>query len=225
MIIGTYCDGDRCRPLTVNREILQSSTTTTIISNLLSITTTTIYKQINNRQNETTGFIRTLIAIAIAITLFFILILLIITIVIKSHRFDVPSTSFEDKVSSSSFAQSTSTATSTDSPININYPHQIKQQQQQRTMLSIDYENYLKNSPFVQGLVPQTNLTPKFHRQQQTIDEKRRIPLEIRSPSLSRINPFIDHALLTTTEQQLKKKHVQVPKITRLYNGDVLISA
>lgn len=168
-----------------------------------------------NRQNDTKAFIRTLIVIAIAIILFFILIILIITIVIKSNRFRVSSTS-EDKVSSSSFAQSISTAISTDSPTNINYHHQLKS--------SINYENYWNKSTFVQGLVPHTSLTPKFHRQQQTLDEKRRIPLEIRSPSLSRINPFIDHGSLTTNDN-LPKKRTPLPKIKRLQNGDVIISA
>jgi len=114
---------------------------------------------------------------------------------------------------------------STDSSTHINYHHQLKQQQQQiSTIPSIDSENYYKKSTFVQGLVPQTNLTPRFHRQQQTLDEKRRIPLQIRSPSLSRINPFIDHASLTTNEY-LTKQRTPLPKVTRLQNGDVIISA
>ncbi|CAF5092775.1 unnamed protein product, partial [Rotaria socialis] len=75
-------------------------------------------------------------------------------------------------------------------------------------------ENYLPKPPFAHGLVPQTNLSPRFHRQQQTIDDRRRIPLNIRSPSLSRINPFIDHAALTTNEHVTKKRS-PLPKITR----------
>jgi hypothetical protein len=224
-VIGTYCDGNRCRPSTISRQMyekfldkpLLSSRTTTIRNLLLST-----YKQIN-RRNQTTAFIRILIVIAIAIVLFFILIIFIITIIIKSHHFHVPSTSSEDKVSSSSFAQSTSTAISTDSSTNINYHQQLKQQSIS-TIPPIDYETYFKKSTFVHGLVPRTNLTPRFHRQQQTLDEKRRIPLQIRSPSLSRINPFIDHASLTTNEH-LTKKRAPVPKVTRLQNGDVMISA
>ena len=57
------------------------------------------------------------------------------------------------------------------------------------------------------------------------IDERRRIPLHIQSPSLSRINPFIDHASLTTNEHANKKTRTNLPKVTRLQNGDVIISA
>ncbi|CAF4228342.1 unnamed protein product, partial [Rotaria sp. Silwood2] len=125
--------------------------------------------------------------------------------------------------SSSSFAQSTSTATSADSPINIDYHHQLKQQPIS-TVISSNYDTYLTKSTFVHGLVPQTNLSPRFHRQQKTIDERRRIPLHIRSPSLSRINPFIDHGSLTTNEH-LTKKRAPLPKVTHLKNGNVIISA
>jgi hypothetical protein len=227
-IIGTYCDGDRCRPSTVYRQIYEEipnepliSSTTTSMHTLLSST----HKQINH-QKPTTVFVRTLIVIAIAILLFFILIMLLVTILIKSHRFRITSTSSEDKVSSSSYAQSTSTAMSNDSPINTNYHHQLEQQQEPSipTMKSIDYKNYLTKTAYVHGLVPQSNLSPRFHRQQQTIDDKRRIPLHIRSPSLSRINPFIDHVALTTNEH-LAKKRSPLPKVTRLQNGDVIILA
>ncbi len=201
--------------------MLFSTTTTKAITirKLLSPT----YKHIN-RRNQTTAFIRTLVVIAIAVILFFILIILIIIIVIKSQRFRVPSTSSEDKVSSSSFAQSISTGFSTDSPTNINYQQQQKQQQSISTLPPINYENYLRKSTFIHGLVPQTNLSPRFHRPQQTLDEKRRVPLHIRSPSLLRINPFIDHASLTTNEH-LTKQRGPLPKVTHLKNGDVIISA
>jgi hypothetical protein len=219
-IIGTFCDGTQCRPSTISRQIYEEfpnqpllSSTTTVVYNLLPST----YKQLN-RQNETTAFIRTLIVISIAIILFFILIILIIVILIKSHRFRVSSNSSEDKVSSSSFAQSISTAISTDSPTNMNY------HQQQLPIPSIAYQTYPRKSTFGPGLVPQTNLTPRFHRQQQTLNDKRRAPLQIRSPSLSRINPFIDHASLTTNEH-LTKKRAPLPKVTRLQNGDVIISS
>ncbi len=146
---------------------------------------------------------------------------MIIIIVIKSQRFRVPSTSSEDKVSSSSFAQSISTGFSTDSPTNTNYQ---QQQQPISTLPPINYENYLGTSTFMHSIVPQTNLSPRFHRPQQTLDDKRRAPLHIRSPSLLRINPFIDHASLTTNEH-LAKQRGTLPKITRLKNGDVIISA
>ncbi|CAF1026957.1 unnamed protein product [Rotaria sordida] len=227
---GTYCDGNKCRPSTISRQIHEelfnepflSSTiptqTTSPIYYLLSST----YKH-SNRQHQTTAFIRTLIAIAIAIILFFILVLLIIIIIIKSNRFRVSSKSSEDKISSTSFAQSTSTATSADSPTDIDYHHQLKQQPIS-TVISSNYENYLTRSTFVHGLVPLTNLSPRFNRQQKTIDERRRVPLHIRSPSLSRINPFIDHASLTTNEH-LTKKRSPLPKVTHLKNGDFIISA
>jgi hypothetical protein len=224
---GTYCDGIRCRSSTISRQSYEEtfdqpllSSTTTTIENFLFST----HKQID-RPKHSTVFVRTLIVIVVAIILFFTLIILIITILIKSHRFRITSTSSEDKVSSSSFAHSTSTAISNDSSTNINYHHQLEQQQQPiSTIKSIDYKNYLSKTTYLHGLVPQTNLSPRFHRQQQTIDDRRRIPLNIRSPSLSRINPFVDHAALTTNEQFTKKRS-PLPKVTRLHNGDVIISA
>jgi hypothetical protein len=204
-------------------ETFLSVTSTTPIHNLLSST----YKKIN-RQNQTKAFIRTLIVIGLAIILFFILIVLIIVILIKSHRFRISSTSSEDKVSSSSFAQSISTGISTDLSATMNYHQQQQPPPAISTIISSDYarryENYLTKPIFIHGLVPQTNLTPRFHRQQQVIDERRRIPLHIRSPSLSRIDPFIDHAALTTSEH-IRKKRVPLPKVTHLRNGDVVISA
>ncbi|CAF1123452.1 unnamed protein product [Adineta steineri] len=230
---GTYCDGERCRPSTISRQIhdddeyflsstIMTSTATTSFDNILSST----HKQISPL-NQTTVFIRTLIFITIAIILFFILIILIIIILIRSHRIHASTTPCEDKVSSSSFAQSTSTALSSDSSTNINYHRQSKQQEQQpiSTVTSVSYENILTKSTFVRGLVPETNLSPRFHRQQQTLDEKRRIPLQIRSPSLTRINPFIDHASLTTTNEHSNKKRATIPKVTCLQNGDIIISA
>lgn len=201
-----------------DNDLFLSSTTMTSIHDFLSST----YQQVNP-QNETTVFIRTFIFIAIAMILFFVLIVLIIIIFIRTHRFHVSSTTCEDKVSSSSFAQSTSTALSTDST-NINYHRQLNQQPVS-TITSVSYENILTKSTFVHGLVPQTNLSPRFHRQQQLVEEKRRIPLQIRSPSLTRINPFIDHGALTTTNEDLAKKRSPLPKVTRLQNGDVIISA
>ena len=224
-VIGTFCDGNQCRPLTnlqqihgklLNKSLLSS--TTTSITNFLFST----YKH-TNHQNQTRAFIRTLIFIAIAIILFFTLIILIILIILKSHRLHVSSISSDDKVSSSSFAQSTSTAISTDSPTNINYHHQLKQEPIS-SLISSDYENYLRKSTFVHGLVPQTNLSPRFHRQQQTIDKRRRVPLHVRSPSLSRINPFIDHASLTTSEHLTQTQRSSLPKVTHLQNGDIIIS-
>ncbi|CAF1933002.1 unnamed protein product [Rotaria magnacalcarata] len=226
-ILGTYCDGNQCRPLAIFRQTHEKlfseipvSSTTTVTSTFSLLSST--YKNLDS-DDQTAAFIRTLIFIAIAIILFFVLIIIIITILIKSRRLRTSSSSLEDKVSSSSFAPSTSTTTSTDSPTHHDYHHQLKQQNI-ATITSSYCENYLPKSPFAHGLVPQTNLSPRFHRQQKTIDDRRRIPLNIRSPSLSRINPFIDHAALTTNEH-ITKKRSPLPKITRLQNGDVLITA
>lgn len=151
---------------------------------------------------------------------------------VKSYRFRASSTSSEDKVSSSSFAQSTSTALSMDLSTN---PTSHYHQQLEPTRASISpitsadsfqhYDNYLSKTGIVHGLVPQTILSPRFHRQQQVLDERRRTPLQIRSPSLSRINPFIDHASLATTKERQGSKRVSSPQVTRLENGDVIISA
>ncbi len=132
---------------------------------------------------------------------------------IKSHRFHLSSSS-EDKVSSSSFAHSTSTGTSTDFHNEI---YQFKPQSFISTDYSRRYENYLTTRPtFIPGLVPQTNLSPRFYRQYQGFDERRRrAPLHIESPSLSSNN----HRLLTTNQR------THLPTITHLKNGDVLISA
>lgn len=186
----------------------------------------------SQRDQQTAIFIRTLIFIAIAIILFFILIILIITMLVKSYRFRASSTSSEDKVSSSSFAQSTSTALSMDLSTN---PTSHYHQQLEPTRASISpitsadsfqhYDNYLSKTGIVHGLVPQAILSPRFHRQQQVLDERRRTPLQIRSPSLSRINPFIDHASLATTKERQGSKRVSSPQVTRLENGDVIISA
>lgn len=205
----------------INELVLPATTaiTTTSIYDMLSST----YKSLNS-DDQTVAFIRTLIFIAISLMIFFILMILIVTILVKSHRLRISSKSSEDKVSSSSFAPSTSTTTSSDSPAQVDYHHQLKQQSIS-TIVSPNYENYVTKSTFVNGLVPQTNLSPRFHRQQKDIDDRRRIPLNIRSPSLSRINPFIDHASLTTTSELSTNKRSPVPKITRLRNGDVLISA
>ncbi|CAF0806420.1 unnamed protein product [Adineta ricciae] len=232
---GTYCDGERCRPLTISRQVYEeeqeliytSTATTSSLQDLVSSTR----KQVNSL-TQTTVFIRTLIFITIAIILFFILIILIIIILIRSHRIHASTTPAEDKVSSSSYAQSTSTALSSDSTTNNNnnnYHHhrQLKQQSKEQTIpsvTSVSYENILAKPAFVRGIVPETNLSPRFHPQQLTIDDKRRIPVQIRSPSLSRINPFIDHASLTTNEHSAKKRS-PLPKVTCLQNGDIIISA
>ena len=188
----------------------------------------------SQRDQQTAIFIRTLIVIAVAIVLFFILIILIIVMLVKSYRFRASSTSSEDKVSSSSFAQSTSTALSMDlSTHPHNHYHQQLEQVPPSTSISPitsadsfqHYDNYLTKTATVHGLIPQTVLSPRFHRQQQVLDERRRAPLQIRSPSLSRINPFIDHASLATTKERQANKRVSSPKVTRLQNGDVIISA
>jgi hypothetical protein len=197
-----------------NGSFLNSNTS---IFNLFSSTT----KQLNQ---TTTSFIRILVIIALISLLFFILIIFIIAILIKSHRFRISSSS-EDKVSSSSFAQSISTAISTDFSNEI---YQFKQQ----PIISIDYsrryENYLTpRPPLIHGLVPQTNLSPRFYRQYQGFDEqrRRRTPVNIQSPSLSSISPFADRGSLTSNKYNNTKRQTHLPIVTRLQNGDVLISA
>lgn len=200
-------------------EYLPNLNSTTSMLNLFSSTT----KQFNHTTN---GFIRILVIIAIISLLFFMLIIFIIAILIKSHRFRISSSS-EDKVSSSSFAQSISTAISTDFCNDI---YQFKQE----PIISLDYsrryENYLTarpSPPFIHGLVPQTNLSPRFYRQYHGFDERRRrrAPVHVQSPSLSSINPYIDHGLLTSNKYNNTKNRTHLPSVARLQNGDVLISA
>ncbi|CAF3963369.1 unnamed protein product [Adineta steineri] len=222
---GTYCNGNRCRPLSISRQIYDylpnesSLTSTTSMFDIFSSTTT---KQI---YPPPMNFFRTLIIVAIASLLFFIFIVFIIAILIKSHRFRVSSFS-EDKISSSSFAPSISTAISTDLSNDI---YQFKQQQ---PTVSLDYsrryDNYLTTrSTYIHGIVPQSNLSPRFYRQYQGFDERRRrrrAPLQIESPSLS----SIDHELLTTKKyihNNNTKTRTHLPIVTHLHNGDVLISA
>jgi hypothetical protein len=157
------------------------------------------------------NFNRILIIIAIASLLFLILIIFIIAILIKLHRFRITS-STEDKVSSSSFAPSTITAISSD------FPSEIYQFKPDKPIISRLYD--------IPGLVPHTNLSPRFHRSyHRGYDERRRIPLHIQSPTLARINPFIDHGLLTIDKHANTKRRTNLPRVTRLQNGDVIISA
>jgi hypothetical protein len=131
-----------------------------------------------------TDFLRILVIIALASLLFFILIIFIIIMLIKTHRFRLSSSS-EDKISSSSFASSASTITSND------YPNDIYQFKSQ----TYDYSQHYYPT-FIPGLVPQTNLSPRFYRSAYQGFNERRIPV-----------------------------HIQSPIITHLQNGDVLISA
>jgi hypothetical protein len=137
-----------------------------------------------------TELIRILVIIAIASLLFFILIIFILAMLIKSHRCHLSSIS-EDKVSSSSFAQSISTAMSAD------FPQEIYQYKPPSNL-----SNHYSKPRLIPGLVPQTNLSPRFYRQ-------RRTPLYIQSPS-------INHGA---------NKRIHRPIITHLKNGDVIISA
>ncbi|CAF1076383.1 unnamed protein product [Rotaria sordida] len=225
---GTICDNNQCRPLTIfqkmNEKIRNESFFSSTISTITLFSSST--KQIHTISNS---FIFILIIITIISLLCFILIISIITILIKTHRCRLLlSSSSEDKVSSSSFAQSTSTAISTD------FSNEIYQFQQ-LPILSTDYskhyENYLITQPkFIHGIVPQTNLSPRFYRHYQGFDKtQRRAPLHIQSPSLSYVNTFIDHGLLTTNTSSYNndniKKRNHLPTITHLQNGDVLISA
>lgn len=172
----------------------------------------------------TTNFLRILILVAITSVLFFVLIMFIITVLIKSHRFRVSSFS-EDKASSSSFAPSVSTAISTDLSNDV---YQFKHQ----PILSSDcprrYEQHVNTKPtFIHGLVPQANLSPRFYRPYQGFDERRRrrVPLQIDSPSLASINPFVDRSLLTSNRYNSMTPHTHLPIVTHLRNGDVLITA
>ncbi|CAF3323453.1 unnamed protein product [Rotaria sp. Silwood2] len=225
---GTICDDNQCRPLTIFQKMYEKIRNESL---LLSTTKSmlTLFSSTRKETNSmTTSFIFILIIITIVSLLCFILIISIITILIKTHRCRLLSSS-EDKVSSSSFAQSTSTAISTD------FSNEIYQFQQ-LPILSTDYsrhyENYLITRPtFIHGILPQTNLSPRFHRHYQGFDKtQRRAPLQIQSPSLSFVNTSIDHGLLTTNKynkdnnDNTKKNH-HLPTITRLQNGDVLISA
>lgn len=158
--------------------------------------------------SPTTNFFRILIIIAILSLLFFILILFIIAMLIKSHRFRL-STLSKDKISSSSFApSSTTTAISADFSNEI---YQFKPQSFISNDYSRRYEDYFSTNPtFIPGLVPQTNLSPRFHRQYQGhYEQQRQRSLHIQSPSLSYIN----------------RKRTHLPTVTHLQNGDVLISA
>ena len=230
---GTFCDGDRCRPATHSRLIVDEplpAFTTPVGRNLSSAFTRV------HRDHRSKAFIRTLMMIAVAILLLFILIILIIVILIKSQRWRSSSTSSEDKASSSSFAPSTSTVLSMDLSTAMNYHHHHQLQLPPRSISTISshestrqYDNYLTRAPFLHGLVPQSSLSSRFHQQQQqqqqpVRDDRRRMPLHIRSPSLARINPFLDHGSLATNEH-LAQQRSSAPKVTRLHNGDVIISA
>lgn len=68
-------------------------------------------------------------------------------------------------------------------------------------------EHYQTGS-FVTGLLPQNSLSPRFYRPQQQFDQ-RRVPMYIQSPSLS----------------FLGQNQMSSPKLTRLENGDILITA
>ena len=173
---------------------------TTSKSNLLSSTI----------QHSPSNFIRILVIIALASLLFCILIIFIIAMLIKTQRFHLPSS--EDKVSSSSFSRSSITATST-----ADFPNEIYQFKPQSILSynhSPPYGNYFPT--FLPGLVPQGNLSPRFYRPYLGHDRRpRRTPVHIQSPSVSSSN----QGLLTTN------RRIHRPTITRLQNGDVLISA
>jgi hypothetical protein len=223
--LGTFCHGNQCRPLSISRQMYD------YLPNELSLNSTSaLFDVFSSTTKETrptaatTSFARILVLIAVAGLLFFILIMFIIAILIKSHRFRVSSFS-EDKVSSSSFAPSISTAMSSDLS---NEVYQFKHQ----PTLSIDYprryEHHVTTKPtFIHGLVPQGNLSPRFYRPYQGFDERyrRRVPLQIESPSLSSVNPFVDRELLTSNRYNNTKACTHLPLVTHLQNGDVLISA
>ena len=160
------------------------------------------------------NFLRTLVIIISTITFFFLLILFLIVMLLKSRRLRLLS-SFEDKVSASSFVQSTSTAISNDFSNDI---YQFKP----RSISNMDYGGFIEQSfrapeAALTGLVPQNNLSPRFYRHHQNFSQ-RRAPLYIQSPSLS--DPH--RSELSTTTQE---PYVSQPRMTHLHNGDVIISA
>lgn len=191
--LGTICDGYQCQSLTVFRQMYDNT------SDLMETSQSILFS--SPMQQARTNFIRILVIITLASLLFCILIIFIIAMLIKTRRFRWPSTS-DDKISSSSFIHSTSTAIS-------NEIYQFKPQ----SILSYDYSqrhgNYFCTRPtYLPGLVPQTNLSPRFSRPYSAFDTHyRRAPVHIQSPSL------------TYTDQGL------FPSIKHLQNGDVLISA
>jgi len=139
-----------------------------------------IHQQLQNRYyslpQSNKLFLRILAIIALASLLFFILIIFTMIMLIKTHRF---------RLSSSSFARSASIITSND------YPNDIYHFKSQ----TYDYSQHYYPT-FIPGLVPQTNLSPRFYRSAYQGFNERRIPV-----------------------------HIQSPIITHLQNGDVLISA
>ena len=194
LILGTVCDGYQCQPVTVFRQIPDNTSDP-------SETSPSIFFSDPLIQPAPKTFIRILVIIILASLLFCVLIIFIIAMLIKARRFRWPSTS-DDKTSSSSFIHSTSTALS-------NEIYQFKPQ----SILSYDYSQRHANhfyarpsSYYLPGLVPQTNLSPRFYR------------------SVSGWNPHyrraqIRSSSLTHTDQGL------FPSIRHLQNGDVLISA
>lgn len=224
--IGTICDNNQCRSLAIFRRFYEAIRNDTLIPS-----TTSMIDLFSSppKDNNTlpSSFIYILLVITFVSLLCFILIIFIITMLIKTHRCRLSSSS-EDKVSSSSFVQSTSTAISTD------YSNEIYQFQQ-LPILASDYprhsENYLIGRPtIIHGIVPQANLSPRFYRQYQGFDKmQRRGPLQIKSPSLSSVNKYIDHGLLAKNKydhiDNYTKKRNHLPRVTHLENGDVVISA
>ncbi|CAF1062747.1 unnamed protein product, partial [Didymodactylos carnosus] len=216
-----------------------------------------------SKQHQTAAIIRTLLVIIIAIVLFLILIILIIAILVRSHRSQISSASkySENKLESKSSTQLSSQykkqrslyKTSTTPPLSSsnNYPDSLS------TISTIingqstpfcrynpptSFENYL--SVQSGGLLPQSQLSPRFHRQTTTTSQLRSLNVSTptRTPSLSRITIVPDHTNIltkhslstknltnnyrrTTTTTSMRKNKSAMPVVTRLQNGDVLISA
>ncbi|UJR09466.1 hypothetical protein I4U23_013704 [Adineta vaga] len=219
---GTFCNGNQCRPLSIARQIYEYSPNEFILNSTSTEFDFSSSSLKPVQETTTKNFVRILVLIAIASLLFFILIMFIIAILIKTHRFRLSSFS-EDKVSSSSFAPSISTAISTDLSNEI---YQFKQPSSLSMDYSRRYEQNLTMKPtFIHGLVPQANLSPRFYRQYQGFDQRRRVPIQIESPSLSSMNPFVDQEFLTSNRYNNMKTRTHLPIVTHLQNGDVLISA
>ena len=212
LIVGTFCDGLRCM---VASSLFHQTSRISTNSNTSENSFQKPTMKTDQRDQQTAAFIRTLIFIGVAIFLFFILILLIVIILITSDRCHFTIVSSEEKICSPSFAPSTSTGMSIDSS---NQQHAITSISTIGSTDSVHpFETYLPRNEPLHGLVPQTSLSPRFHRQHLVLDERRRVPLQIRTPSLSRINPIVDH-------NSFAKDRSSQPKVTHMYNGDVMIS-
>ncbi|CAF1063462.1 unnamed protein product [Didymodactylos carnosus] len=224
---GTYCDGVRCR--------------TTVSFGSISQDNVTFYRRTSpptlHEQN-----------------------LLSSTADIKSHRFRIASASTysENKSTIPTPTQSSSQYKNQRSLYKIpntpppsssnNYPDSLSTVSTIvngqstpfcRYNLPTSFDNYMSTN--TGGLLPQSQLSPRFHRQTTTTSQLRslNVPPPIRTPSSTRIMMFPDHTnilskhlpptrIVTNNYHQtttMRKNNSTMPIVTRLQNGDVLISA